>query len=286
MYSHPLVLLVVIVLGLALTACNHDNQSAQKTVPMNIWETTADISFDSLRNLADTYTPAINQNDEQLFRLYEATQPVYDILGKIVKSSELVNSPNNNLNWYRVSNLLIQESGFPEDSVFNTIEEIISWYDGGNQQDLNHAAYMRQVMAHFHELKQFNDYLNLYPTQYREYELFSTIQSNLIDGYIEEMYATNHYSSLPMDVSAGIVNYLNSITSILKIQNALLREQGMHTASQPHPLRSDSDKRVSALLPEWKNERAEMSKLLSPTIIDDYDKITFLLENSLNSLNE
>lgn len=282
MKSYIVVALIGLLLGLSLLSCNHDNKTTETTLPIDIRDTATEISFDSLRNLVDVYSPEINRNEEQLFNLFQATQPVYEILIKIIKSSELVNSPNNNLTWYRVSKVLIAESGLTKDSVFNIIDEIISWYDGGNQQDLNYAAYMRQVMAHYHELDQFNDYLTLCPTQYREYELFSIIQSDIIDTYIKNMYDTNHYSSLPMDVSAGVVNYLNSITSVLKAQNALLRGEPVHFPSQSHSLNSFSDKQGLSLFPEWKRERAEFSKSTHPNIRGDYDKITSLLENSIN----
>lgn len=282
MKSHIIVAFIGLLLGLSLLACNPDNKTTETTLPIDVKDTPTEISFDSLRNFVDTYSPVINRNDEQHFNLYQATQPVYEVLGKIIKSSELVNSPNNNLTWYRVSNVLIAESGLPEDSVFNIIDEIINWYDGGNQQELNYAAYMRQVMAHYHELEQFNDYLNLCPTQYKEHELFSIIQSDIIETYIKDMYDSNHYSSLPMDVSAGIVNYLNSITSVLKAQNALLRGEPVHFPSQSHSLNSFSDNQGRSLLTEWKKERAEFSKSTHPKIKGDYDKITTLLENSIN----
>ena len=85
-----------------------------------------------------------------------------------------------------------------------------------------------------------------------------------------------------MDVSAGIVNYLNFITSVLKTQIALLRGEQVHIPSQSHSLNSFSDNQGRSLFPEWKKERTEFSKSTHSNIKGDYDKITSLLENSIN----
>lgn len=263
-----------------LTCCNRNNKESETSYLIEE-EIVADIPPDSLKKIIYSSEPKIDEEDEQLVRLYEATGPVYDILYKIVLSSQIANTPNNNLNWYRIINDLISSSEIPKDSIYFTISEIINWYDGGTQSDINYAAYMRQVMMHYHELEQFNEYLELYPTQNREFELWTAIQSFMIDSYVKDMYGNNNYSSLPMDVSAGIVNYLTPITTILKMQNDLLKGKPVKIVSNSHERKPLENEKLMAQFSEWKKEREKFSKSLPSNIQGDYDKITLLLENSI-----
>lgn len=270
----------IMCLLIVLTCCNRNNKESE-TSSFIEEEIVADIPPDSLKKIIYFSEPKIDGEDEQLVRLYEATGPVYDILYKIALSSQIANTPNNNLNWYRIINDLISSSEIPKDSIYFTISEIINWYDGGTQNDINYAAYMRQVMMHYHELEQFNEYLELYPTQNREFALWTAIQSFMIDSYVKDMYGNNHYSSLPMDVSAGIVNYLTPITTILKMQNDLLKGKSVKIVSNSHERKPLENEKLMAQFSEWKKEREKFSKSLPSNIQGDYDKITLLLENSI-----
>lgn len=281
MNSRTLHILPFLLAILILPACNQDNKKQDATVEIDSNVTPADVSIDSLRYLVDNYTPGIDRNDQDLVHLYEATQPVSEILGKMVQTSKLANSPNNNLNWFRVSKALIAGSDLPEDSVFNTMDGIISWYDGRDQRDMNYAAYMRQVIAHYRQLEEFNDYLDLFPDQYREYEIWSGIQSDLIDAYVEGMYENNHYSSLPMDISAGIVARLDRTTAILKMQNDLLRGMPVNVASEINDTQSLEEEKSNPEIAEWEKEREKVSKSLPPDMQREYNKISLLLEKSI-----
>ncbi|MCH5346876.1 MAG: hypothetical protein J1E63_07180 [Muribaculaceae bacterium] len=250
-----------------------------------------DVPIDSLRNLVSSLKPEIDSNDEQLVALYEQTKPVFDILYKIVRSSTLDNTPQNNLNWYRVNRDLIESSGMSEKHVFSTINKIFEWYEGGDQPELNYAAYMRRVIAHYQELERLSTYLESNPSQLKEYETWSAIQAINMDIFIKDMYEYNHYSSLPMDISGAIVYYLNTVTSLFKKQNELLNGKAVQLPPAPAPAEDSEglalpleDERVTALIAEWEQERQAFSKTLPSKTQKAYDQITLLLKDAVRSI--
>lgn len=270
-----------VILSLLAICCKENEKQSGTSSTHEAEGAPVDLPLDSLKGIIYGCVPQIDREDEQLVSLYKATRPVYDILYKIIKSSKLVNTPPNNLNWYRIIDGLISSSGLPYDSVMNTINEIIDWYDGGKQSDINHAAYIRQVMSHYHQLEQFNRYIQLCPDRYKEYEVWSTLQAGMIDQYIHDMYERNHYSSLPMDVSAGIVNHLDSVTAILKKQNDMLAGVSLDLSISPSNTWNSGDENTAGLLLEWQRQRKSLSERLPSNIQTEYDKITLSLESFL-----
>ena len=251
-----------------------------KTVPFSDAE--GNVSKEYIRDIAEEFEPNLDEGEEDFMRMYKQCPDSYSALGKIIRSSGCTNTPKNNLQWYYVTNDIIAETGMPKDSRISEFREIISWYNGGNQSELNQAAYMEQVLAHYLELEQFAHFLDLFPEQDHEYELFSMLQAQIIDEYISEMYEKNHYSSLPMDISAGIVNHLKEITELLIAQNSLLSGEEITVPKSINQSLDFGDVDAENNYKGWLEERNKFSFSLPVEQQRKYNLITKALKNTFN----
>ena len=246
------------------------------------------VSKDYLRDIAEEFEMNAVSEEIGLNKICENLKEPYAILGKMTRASGCENTPANNLSWHYMVKEMINETGIHQDTIISGMRDIIGWYSGGTQIEMNNAAYMEQLLAQYQHLDAVATHLEEFPGHYNEYEAFSKLESAFLQKWIEEMYEDNHYSSLPMDVSAGIVSYLNKNSDILLQQYKLLTElKSSGSKIKVHisgKLVQEENLEIEELLNNWKNLRKEISTLLSFNKQKLYQEIEDKLIENLFSL--